>query len=109
MIGNVPIQLTGKSNSPYYIRLDDRVGHLGTVASGLFANLVFIRPFNEKYGLNITPLSDKEILAAAGIVPVLKSPNYLGVALLCIALVSALVLASQAVTLPSSQIPPSQE
>jgi hypothetical protein len=50
------------------MRLDDSVGHPGTVASGVIvANTIFIEPFNSKYGLGITPLSDDEILETAGL------------------------------------------
>ncbi len=66
-VGGEAIKFTGKSDEPHFMRLNDSVGHGGTVASGLIANAVFIEPFNRYYKLNIKPLSDEEILESAGI------------------------------------------
>jgi phospholipase/lecithinase/hemolysin len=66
-VGGIPINFAGKGNDPHFIQLDDEVGHPGTVASGLIANHLFIDPFNRRYGMDIQPLSDQEILESAGI------------------------------------------
>ena len=71
-VGGVPINAISKSNDPHFMQLDDRQGHLGTVASGLIANQLFIEPFNRQYGLDIQPLSDQEILESAGILSEVK-------------------------------------
>jgi hypothetical protein len=71
-VGGIPINFVGKGNDPHFIQLDDEVGHPGTVASGLIANQLFIDPFNRRYGLDIQPLSDQEILEGAGISPQAK-------------------------------------
>lgn len=67
-IGGEPIDLNGRGDEPHNIRLGDSVGHPGTVASGLFANLVVIDAFSREYGLDIVPLAEQELLAAAGII-----------------------------------------
>lgn len=66
-VGNESINLLIKGDEPHHMRLDDLVGHAGTVTSGLVANALFIETFNTEYGLNISPFSDEEILATAGI------------------------------------------
>jgi hypothetical protein len=94
-VGGIPIKYGEKSDDPHYMWLGDSVGHAGTVASGLLANLMFVEPFNKKYELNLAPLSDQEILEVAGLTPALGWSRYLGIACLCIALVSAFVLVKQ--------------
>jgi hypothetical protein len=61
------INIDSRGNEPHNLRLNDGSGHPGTVASGLFANIFFIKPFNEFLGLEIPLLSDEEILETAGI------------------------------------------
>jgi hypothetical protein len=48
-------------------RQDGFCRHIGTVPSRLAANMLFIEPFHLKYGLEITSLSDEEILKNAGL------------------------------------------
>ncbi len=66
-VGDQRINVLIHGDSPYHLQLGDTSGHPGTVASGLIANALFIQPFNDHYGLGITPLSDEEILVDAGI------------------------------------------
>jgi len=66
-IGGELITAWIKSNEPHHLQLDDATGHAGTVLSGLLANAWFIEPFNNKYGMNIAPFNDNEILELAGI------------------------------------------
>ncbi|MBI3244198.1 MAG: hypothetical protein HYZ49_18100 [Chloroflexi bacterium] len=66
-IGGELINFFAKGNEPHNGRLDDVVGHPGTALSGLLANIVFVEPFDAHYGLNITLLSDNEILEDAGL------------------------------------------
>lgn len=74
-VGGERIRFTGRGNEPHYLRLDDSVGHIGTVGSGIIANELFVKPFNEKYGLGLEPLSDEEILENAGISPAARQSN----------------------------------
>lgn len=68
-LGNEQIALFAKGDEPHNGRLGDGAGHPGTVLSAYMANILFIEPFNAHHGLNITPLSDTEILADAGLLP----------------------------------------
>jgi hypothetical protein len=94
-VGGVSINVTEKGNDPHHMRLDDGDGHPGTVTSGLMANAIFIEPFNNKYKLGVTPLSDKEILEAADISPSSGVTSCFGFASLITALASAFVLTRQ--------------
>ncbi len=67
LVGDQSIDLFGYGNEPHSGRLNDDDGHAGTVVSGLFANILFLEPFNRVYGTGIAPLSDAEILRAAGL------------------------------------------
>jgi hypothetical protein len=67
IVGGERINILERGNEPHYLRLDDNVGHPGTVISGIMANSLIIEPFNQEYDLNITPFSDEEILEYAGI------------------------------------------
>lgn len=69
-VGGELIDFNNKGNEPHHARLDDSTGHAGTVLSGLLANGMWIQPLNQHFGTNITPLSDQEILQAAGIISV---------------------------------------
>jgi hypothetical protein len=53
-------------DEPHHILMEDNQ-HLGTVASGLVANYYFIKTLNEHFSTHIAPLSDEEILRAAGL------------------------------------------
>lgn len=64
-VGGVLINTLSHNDSPYYLQLNDSVGHLGTVGSALYAN-VFITALNNA-GLSIAPFNDSEILVNAGI------------------------------------------
>lgn len=66
-VGGEQIRLLEKGNEPHFGRVDDSVGHAGTVVSGLIANAIFVESFRQYYGVNIPPLSDDEILADAGL------------------------------------------
>jgi hypothetical protein len=68
VVGGERVDLSRRGNEPHFGLLDDQYVHLGTVLSGLSAN-VYIRAFNNAFGTNIAPFSDQEILQAAGIVP----------------------------------------
>ena len=61
------VTLFSRGNEPHSGQLGDQTGHLGTVLSGYLANVLFVEPFNEAYGLNIRPLTNEEILQNAGI------------------------------------------
>jgi len=65
-IGGQAIDLFGYGKEPHMGRLDDDDGHAGTVFSGLIANALFLEPFNRAYGTGLAPLTDEEILRAAG-------------------------------------------
>ena len=67
LIGGQAIDIFGYGKEPHMGRLDDDDGHAGTVLSGLFANALFLEPFNRVYGTGIAPLTDEEILEAAGL------------------------------------------
>jgi len=65
-IGGQAIDIFGYGKEPHLGRLDDDDGHAGTVLSGLIANTLLLEPFNRAYGTGIAPLTDEEILQAAG-------------------------------------------
>jgi phospholipase/lecithinase/hemolysin len=65
--GSEKISVLTKGDEPHHLQLADNIGHAGTVLSGIIANAVFIQPFDEAFGLDITPLTDEEILQNAGI------------------------------------------
>jgi hypothetical protein len=67
VVGGEHINLMEKGNNPYFATLNDTSGHVGTVVSGLVANLMFVEPLNDAYGLGIAPLTEEEILQNAGI------------------------------------------
>jgi hypothetical protein len=66
-MGNEKIDTWGIGNEPHNLRLQDAAGHPGTVASGIIANVLFLKPFNSQYATNIAALTDEEILEDAGI------------------------------------------
>jgi hypothetical protein len=66
-ISGEKITLLTRGNEPHSGQLDDDVGHLGTVMSGYLANIVFVEPFNEAFGVGIRPLTEQEMLENAGI------------------------------------------
>ena len=66
-MGDKSINALGIGNEPHNLRLRDAAGHPGTVASGIIANALFLKPFNDQYDTNIAPLTDTEILEDAGI------------------------------------------
>jgi len=66
-MGSEQIRVFSRGNEPHNGQLDDPVGHAGTVLSGLLANELFVKPFNDQYGLDLVPLSDEEILQNAGL------------------------------------------
>lgn len=65
--GGKLINTLEQGDDPYHLQLADHIGHAGTVLSGIFANSVFVDPFNREFGLCIPSLSDQEILTNAGI------------------------------------------
>jgi hypothetical protein len=66
-IEGASISVLGIGDEPHNLRLMDSSGHLGTVAAGIVANVLFVQPFNDQYDANIVPLTDAEILEDAGI------------------------------------------
>lgn len=66
-VGDQTINVLLQGDEPHHLQLSDKSGHAGTVMSGLFANALFVEPFNDAYGAGIEPLSDEEILSNAGI------------------------------------------
>jgi hypothetical protein len=66
-VGDELISMVEAGDEPHHAQLGDRSGHLGTVASGLFANATFIGPFNQAEQLGIPMLTDAEILSHAGL------------------------------------------
>jgi cysteine-rich repeat protein len=67
-VGGELIDMFNSGDEPHNGQLGDSQGHSGTVMNGLFANFVFINPFNT-IGLGMAPLTDQEILNLAGISP----------------------------------------
>jgi hypothetical protein len=65
--GGEMINVLEQGNEPHHLQLGDRAGHPGTISSGIFANEIFIKPFNSAYGTQIRSLSEREILEIAGI------------------------------------------
>lgn len=65
--GGEKISVVLKSDEPHHLQLGDHIGHAGTVLSGLVANTLFIEPFNQAFGLELSPLTEEEILQNAGI------------------------------------------
>jgi hypothetical protein len=72
-VGGVQIDSSSPGNDPYHAQLPDN--HIGTVGSGLLANMLFIEPFNAAFGLNIELFSEAEILQIAGITPPTPTPD----------------------------------
>lgn len=68
VVGGERINLQVRGDEPHFGLLDDQYVHSGTVLSGLTAK-VYIEAFNRFFQTGITPLSDDEILRAAGINP----------------------------------------
>ena len=68
VVGDTRINLSVRGNDPRFGMLDDEYAHPGTVLSGLSAN-VYIAEMNRVFGTTIAPLSDAEILQAAGLQP----------------------------------------
>ena len=66
-VGGEQISVLLQGDEPHHLRLGDSVGHAGTIGNGMLANLMVIAPLNVHYGLNMSPFSDAELLAAAGI------------------------------------------
>lgn len=67
-VGGELIDLNRRGNDPHFGLLEDTYMHPGTVLSGLYAN-VYIRHMDQVFGTTLEPLSDDEILRAAGIRP----------------------------------------
>ncbi len=66
-VGNEQIKVFGQGSEPHNGQLDNDAGHPGTILSGLIANEIFIRPFDDQLGAGIPLLSDEEILQSAGL------------------------------------------
>jgi lysophospholipase L1-like esterase len=66
VMGGERINLDARGNEPHFGMLDDQYAHPGTVISGLSAN-VWMAEMNKVFGSNLAPLSDEEILQAAGL------------------------------------------
>jgi GDSL-like Lipase/Acylhydrolase len=65
-VGREEISFTTPSDEPHHVMLSDDE-HSGTVVQCLVANYIFIDPLNSKFGQSITPFTDEECLANAGI------------------------------------------
>src|SRR5262249_17832104 len=65
MVGGVAIQIFSSGDEPHHGLLADNI-HGGTVLEGLIANYI-IEAFNRVSQTGITPLSEAEILANAGL------------------------------------------
>lgn len=66
IIGGQSVVLSPRGNEWHYVWLDESpYAHAGTALSGLIANL-YIAELNARWGAGIAPLSDAEIVAAAG-------------------------------------------
>ena len=65
-VGDQLIDFLECGDEPHYSRLAD-CQHLGTVMSGVLANMYFIEALNTNFGTNIQPISDTEILHMAGL------------------------------------------
>jgi len=68
IVGGERVDLRKRGNEPHFGLIDDGYIHPGTVLSGLYAKL-YIEAFNRSFGTAIAPLSDDDILRAAGIKP----------------------------------------
>lgn len=68
VVGGERIDLRTRGDAPQFGLIDDGYIHPGTVLSGLYAK-VYIEAFNGLFNTAIAPLSDDEILRAAGIKP----------------------------------------
>lgn len=66
-VGGELIDILERGAEPHHARLDDGAGHMGTVMAGFYANAFIIESLSDHHGIGIEPLSDSEILAAAGI------------------------------------------
>lgn len=66
IVGGRQMDTRTRGNDPLHTLLADSYTHPGTILAGLVAN-VWIADINVAWGLNIAPLSDAEILAAAGV------------------------------------------
>ncbi|MCA0456527.1 MAG: GDSL-type esterase/lipase family protein, partial [Chloroflexi bacterium] len=74
LVGSESINTLVKNNDPHYLQLNDSVGHMGTVGSGLLANF-FINALSTGYGLQITPFTDNELLNNSGIIVATPTPT----------------------------------
>lgn len=73
-VGGESISFLTNGDEPHHARLADG-SHLGTVMSGRMANFYFVEMWNDTYGFNIPPLTDTEILLAAGIATPQPTPT----------------------------------
>lgn len=64
-VGNITLNKVYPSDDPHYVFLSDGI-HPGTIFNGLFANFL-IQKMNSELGTDIRPLSDQEIINAAGL------------------------------------------
>lgn len=67
-VGGERIDFLHHGDEPHHSRLADSQ-HVGTVMSGLVANYYFVETLNRVFGLTLAPLSELEILTAAGLRP----------------------------------------
>jgi len=66
VVGGQSVMLSPRGNEWHFAWLDESpYAHAGTALSGLIANL-YIAEINARWGVGIAPLSDAEIVAAAG-------------------------------------------
>jgi len=63
--GGVKVNFLRNGDNPTHARLKDGQ-HLGTIMSGLCANYYFIDTLNKYFNTNIPPLTEEEVLRAAG-------------------------------------------
>ena len=65
-VGGQLIDFLECGDNPIYSRLADKQ-HLGTVLSGISANMYFIEPMNSDFNFHIPLLNDREILRISGL------------------------------------------
>ena len=66
-VGGELIDTNNFGNEPHFLNLDDGSHHGGTIANGLFANEMFIKPVDNSFQAGLPLLTDQELLESAGI------------------------------------------
>lgn len=66
-VGGEAIDTVVPGNEPHHLTLND--AHAGTIGGAIAANGLFIEPVDTAFGTSLSPFSEEEMLAAAGISP----------------------------------------